>query len=77
MAADLVLSYRSVALYSEDLSTLEDRSWFNDNVIAFWLEVLDGEVVGAVARDRHVTFIQPSLVQLIQYERGAFDPIRL
>jgi len=69
MAADLVLSYRSVALYPEDISTLEDRSWFNDNVIAFWLEVLDGEVE-AVARDCHVT-VHPTGFGSSQYKMNA------
>ena len=65
MAADLCVSFHSVALYPEDIQTIAEKQWLNDSVLSFWLEVLthDEKLVA-------VTFVPPALVFLIRFESG-------
>lgn len=65
---DLVLSYRSVVLYPEDIASLRDGCWINDNIISFWLEVIEGS---SDLQGRSITLLAPSIAQMCRFELGA------
>ena len=69
MAHDLVLSFRSVVLYPEDIASLRDGCWINDNIISFWLEVI--EQSSDLPAGRRITFVAPAIAQMCRFELGA------
>lgn len=59
-----VLSYRTIALYREDVGLLRAGCWLNDAIISFQFELF-GERLGG-----ECGFIPPSIVYLMLFEKG-------
>ena len=74
-AEDPYLSYHDVLLTHEDVDTLRHNDWLTDNVISFWEEYLEHEVLAqAKHRDTHVVLLRPSMSFLLVQTA---DPVTL
>ena len=66
------LSYRDVALFEEDLRSLNDGEWISDAIIAFWFRYLEEEVY---KDNQDIIFIPPSVTQI--FKQGLTDAFRM
>ncbi|KDN35241.1 cysteine proteinase [Tilletiaria anomala UBC 951] len=77
-----VLSFGSSSLQAADLDTLEDREWLNDNIIAFFFELMEAQL-GEKRKDEAALW-PPSIVELLcslsdgeeRDHEGLFPPLR-
>lgn len=58
-----LISLGDSSLKQGDLDTLQPREWLNDNIIAFWFEVINAQLSNE-KRER-VSLWPPSLVELL------------
>ena len=64
--------YRDVALFEEDLQSLNDGKWISDAIIAFWFRYLEEDVY---KDNQDIIFIPPSITQV--FKQGLTDTFRI
>ena len=64
--------YRDVALFEEDLQSINDGKWISDGIIAFWFRYLEEEVY---KDNQDIIFIPPAVTQI--FKQGLTDTFRI
>ncbi|CAO3599699.1 unnamed protein product [Absidia cylindrospora] len=64
----VVLHYHDVMLDEEDMETLEEGQWLNDNIMTFYMEYTEQELIPKDVND--ILLLRPTMSQLITYYPG-------
>ena len=62
---------RDVALFEEDLQSINDGKWISDGIIAFWFRYLEEEVY---KDNQDIIFIPPAVTQI--FKQGHFQSVQ-
>ena len=63
---------RDVALFEEDLQSINDGKWISDGIIDFWFRYLEEEVY---KDNQDIIFIPPAVTQI--FKQGLTDTFRI
>ncbi|ORZ26198.1 hypothetical protein BCR42DRAFT_401774 [Absidia repens] len=64
----IVLHYHDVVLDEEDMETLKEGQWLNDNIMTFYMEYTERELIPQGVND--ILLLRPTMSQLVTYYPG-------
>ncbi|KAI8342751.1 hypothetical protein BC941DRAFT_413737 [Chlamydoabsidia padenii] len=64
----VVLHYHDIMLEETDMATLEEGQWLNDNIMSFYMEYIERQVIPGDSND--MLLLRPTMSQLIAHTPG-------